>query len=140
MWWHRALVYGAVGVLIEMLFTGIYSVIIDRNPRAIATSYLWMIPIYGLAGLILETLNRVLYSVWLFAPAMVIFIYAYEFVWGWVLERLAGKKIWDYGRGKHTIMGYVNFRYLPFWLLLACFFGPMSRFLTKLVQIAGRTL
>src|SRR5204863_5588391 len=52
--WRRFAGYGAVGWLLEVTLTGLTSVLTGRDRSATARTYLWMHPIYGLGGLLLE--------------------------------------------------------------------------------------
>lgn len=119
------LVYGCLGLLVEVLFTGVMSVL-RRDLRARAQTYLWMLPIYGVGGLVLEQLHR--YLVWhpvALAVASVPIIYVLEFVSGWVLRLSIGQCPWDYGSARFAIRGLIRVDYAPFWLLLALAFYPL---------------
>lgn len=115
----RFIIYGALGLQIEVYFTGFRS-LIDKNWRATAQTYLWMHPIYGFSALLFDGIH------WLVPlhPLLMTFvftalIYAIEFTSGWVLTKLIGRCPWDYGLSKWTPMGLINFKYLPFWIALS---------------------
>lgn len=113
--------FGCIGILIEHFFTGIWSVI-HGDRRATTTSYLWSFPIYGLGGLQLQWLHDLGWHPILLALIYVPVIYVNEFIWGFALDKILGKCPWHYGRGKHTIMGYVHLYYAPFWFVLGLAF------------------
>lgn len=123
---RRFALYAALGLLIEVLFTGVRSVI-QGNLSATSTSYLWMIPIYGFAALAMEGLQSATGWRWVsLAPAFVLIIFWVEYASGWLLHHLIGACPWDYGAGPWSPGGYINLRYTPFWFALAAGFGPIS--------------
>src|SRR5262245_29405223 len=103
--WIRFALYGIAGWAIEILATGASSVLQHRRRSANAYTYLWMHPVYGVGGLVLERLERLTAS-WsrplqglAFLPA----IYGIEAASGALLRRLLGRCPWDYtGRGWHV--------------------------------------
>ena len=127
------LIYGALGLLLEVTFTGIRS-IIRRDWAAPATTYLWMPLVYGPAGLTLHMLSSA-FDLPLLVKALIytLVIYCFEFVGGLVLAGLTdilqavlggtngGDVPWHYD-DTMAPMGIVNFRYFPLWFALAmCF-------------------
>jgi len=89
--------FAILGLLIECLFTGLHSLIFDRNPRMVCTTYLPMGAIWGFGGMIMQLCHQ-LFQGALFAVASVFIIYAIEFSSGWIFQRIFGRKLWDYGR------------------------------------------
>lgn len=132
---HRFLAYGFMGLVIEVLFTGAAS-LLQKNWRATCQTYLWMLPIYGVAGLLLDGLTILLHLHWYWmAPIYTAVIYGLEFISGWLLRKLIGRCPWDYGLSHWTPMGLINLKYLPFWLLLSCAYQPISAWLEKVVHV-----
>src|SRR5579883_2023555 len=90
--------YGCCGWVLEVAFTGVAS-ILDRDLAATSRTYLWMFPIYGFGGLVLEQWGDLLARVGarraLRAAAYVPLIYAIELSTGWLLCRLLGRCPWD---------------------------------------------
>lgn len=128
----RILAFGCIGLLLECLFTGIQSVFIDKNKSAVCKTYLWMIGIYGVAGIILDYIR-----VWTAWPAFVNafiylpIIYAVEYSSGWLLRKAIGRCPWDYGKRKYTVHGLIKLDYVFYWLVVAFCFNPFSSFLSK---------
>ena len=123
----RFFIYGLAGWCIEVLFTGLWSALVERNPSATAKTYLWMHPIYGLGGISLELAADHLVAIaWpLRALVYVALIYAVELGTGWGLRRLLGKCPWDYtGRG-WNVRGLIRLDYAPAWYLAALLFEPV---------------
>ena len=132
---RRMFAYGAMGMLVEVFFTGISAIVWQRNWAATGKTYLWMLPIYGLAGVLFDEVKAIGMPFWVNAPIFVVLIYAIEFTSGWILEKLIGRCPWDYGSGRYTIMGYIRFDYAPFWLGLALLFEPISGFLHRVLHL-----
>ncbi len=133
---HSLLGYGVIGLLIEVFFTGVGS-LLHKNWRATCQTYLWMMPIYGLAGIALEAIYHGLHH-WPAVPLALVYtfvIYVTEFVSGLILKKLIGRCPWDYGLGNWTPWGLINFKYFPYWFALACCFNPISNFLQKALSL-----
>jgi uncharacterized membrane protein len=134
---HQFLAYGCLGMLLEVFFTGIGS-LLHKNWRATCQTYLWMLPIYGLAGLALQGIHLSLLWHWFpLAFVYLVTIYAIEFTSGWLLEKLIGRCPWHYGLSAWTPLGLINLRYAPFWFILGCFFNPIASFLERAVRLLG---
>jgi hypothetical protein len=125
--WRRFLLYGAIGWALEVLMTGASSALRRRDRFATARTYLWMFPIYGGGGLLLERLGRAVVR-WPRPARWFVYmkaIYAVEYGSGWLLRRALGACPWDYGRCRLGISGLVRADYLPLWLLVAGSFEPI---------------
>lgn len=131
---EKAFVYGCLGILIEVFFTGIGS-LLRKHWDAKSQTYLWMGPIYGFTALFLEVVSEAIsWPFYLKALIYVPIIYATEALSGWVIKQIIGKIPWDYGMGRWTPMGLINLKYAPYWFALALAFDPITRFLTKILQ------
>ena len=131
---EKIVVYGCLGLLIEVFFTGISS-LFRGHKDAPAKTYLWMLPIYGVSALVLEGLSEVLpWPFYIKAFVYVLFIYIAEGLSGWVLKKTTGRIPWDYGISHWTPMGLINLKYAPYWLMLAMAFDSITAFLTKMLH------
>ena len=131
---EKIVVYGCLGMLIEVFFTGISS-LLRKHWDATAKTYLWMGPIYGLTALILEAVsNAISWPFYLKAFVYLPIIYGAEALSAWAIKQIIGRVPWDYGVSHWTPMGFVNFKYIPFWFVLAMAFDPITMFLTKLLR------
>lgn len=144
----RFLIYGALGWCLEVIFTGVGSVVWQRDRSATSKTYLWMHPIYGATALLLEHVHvAVGAQIWIVRGlAYVVIIYAAEFLSGWLLKRLIGKCPWDYcGRGIN-IRGLVRLDYAPAWFVAGLAFEPVCGLLDALLtspdvrQLASQTV
>lgn len=132
------LVFGSVGLLVEVYFTGFFSAIVFKDRRAMSTTSLWMLPVYGTAAVILGFIHdHTRWPFYLAALPYTLFIYVWEFSWHWILG-LFKVKVWDYGPAKFTLAGRVQPRYFPWWYLLACGFNPLHSFLLKVLNLVAR--
>jgi len=121
-------IYSFFGVGIEVFFSSIHDYIRYKDIAFRGRSYLWMFPLYGSLGLIIEPL----YNLIKFIPFLLrgfiylVIILAGELIYGYILKLIIKKCPWEY-KTKWTIMGIVKLNYLPFWLL----FGYLSELLYR---------
>jgi uncharacterized membrane protein len=124
----RFLIYGAVGCLIEVFWTGLCS-LKEKNFSLASNTSLWMFFIYGLAiffeplFIFFAPLNFILRGL-IYAA----FIYSVEFITGSLLKR---KNIcpWDYSHVRYQIKGIVRLDYLPLWVMLGLLFEQLYWFM-----------
>jgi uncharacterized membrane protein len=117
----RFFIYGALGCLIEVLWTGL-GALKEKNFRLSANTSLWMFLIYGMA-IVLEPFF-VAFSNWHFLLRGIVYailIYAGEFVTGIILKR-ANICPWDYSHVKYQVKGIIRADYLPLWIIMGLFF------------------
>lgn len=131
---QKLLVFGCLGVLIEFFFTAIYS-LATGNIKGTGYSYFWMVPVYGFAGLALESVSQAVdWPFYLKAFLYVPIIYGIEGLSGYILQKTIGHIPWDYKKSFWTPMGLINLKYAPFWLILAMAFDPITHFLGRLLK------
>ena len=125
---ERVLGYGLAGWCSEVVTTGLRSHGRDGNWRLTGTTYLWMLPIYGLAAEATRPLRdrarREGAPWWQRGLAWTAGIYAVEAVSGELLRANTGEVPWDYARprgGKPVPRhwrGLVRPAYAPVWFLV----------------------
>ena len=120
----------------EVGFTGVSSALIRKDRSATAQTYLWMHPIYGAAGVVLDFLAKRLRRLprMLRAAAYLPVIYATEYSTGWLLCRFLGKCPWDYGDKGVNLKGFVRLDYAPYWYAAALAFEPAAMKLQQFVE------
>jgi uncharacterized membrane protein len=133
---QKAAFYGCIGLLIEVVFTGIHSLFIQKNLKATGYTYLYMFPVYAFAGITLEALNDGLVAPFyiraiIFTPV----IYGIEAISGLCLLSLIGFIPWDYKHSKFSPLGLVNFKYIFWWFGLAMLFPWVSYLVKKVVGL-----
>ena len=83
---QKFFVYGCLGLLIEVFFTGVYS-LIQKNWKATAQTYLHMLPIYAFTAIALEGVSEAIpWPFYLKAFVYVPVIYGIEALSGWLLN------------------------------------------------------
>lgn len=150
MWWQKLLLYGHVGILLEFWFTGARN-LCKRHWKLTTSSYLWVLPVYGVTGILMEVIRQSIpWPFWLKAFLYVPLIYGAEALSGATLAALTGllqrflggvqggTVPWEYEKSSWTPLGLVNFRYAPFWYLVALAFDPIADFIRAVLDAAAR--
>jgi Putative ABC-transporter type IV len=136
----RFLLYGCVGWVLEVCFTGTSAAIFQRDRHGTAKTFLWMHPIYGLTALALERLydrlKRRPRAVRALAYTGVIF--GAEYATGWLLRRGLGECPWDYSHARWNLHGLIRLDYAPAWYATALAFEPVREAFLKLTSEALR--
>lgn len=123
--------YGCAGLLVEVLFTGVNSVV-RGNYAGTSKTYLWMLPIYGVAGVIIVYINTHLidgFGLWTRAVINTVLIFLIEISSGIALEKALGVCPWKY-MDEHrphmvhrfSILGLIRLDYAPYWYILVLVF------------------
>lgn len=118
------LAFGCIGITTEIFFTAISDAIIAIqegqaiNWRLIGQSYIWMFPIYGLAGASAPAIygavkQRHALVRWAFYGILILGV---EFVAGALMHLTIGRCPWEYSAGWH-IMGFIRLDYYPLWAI-----------------------
>lgn len=128
----RFLMFGILGWCAEIIWTGFCSFLAGDNALT-AQTYLWMFPIYGLAGLFSPVFLalRQYCPRWQRAGVYVLVIFTVEFLTGFLLQMLTGTCPWDYGDSFFSVMGFIRLDYAPLWAILGLFFEEVCAFLAK---------
>ena len=114
--------FACVGITTEIFFTAIVDAINHVQAgtgidwRLMGKSYIWMFPIYGLAGLLFPLLYDRIIKIPLVLRMCIygIVILAIEFTTGAILDKLTGQCPWQYTSG-WQVMGYIRLDYFPLW-------------------------
>lgn len=113
--------FACIGITTEIFFTAICKNI-ETFPQIdwslSGQSYIWMFPIYGLAGWAFPWLYPIIqkYPLLLRLSIYGIGILIVEFIAGALLDFFTGRCPWEYEEGWH-IMGYIRIDYFPLWAL-----------------------
>jgi hypothetical protein len=116
----------AFGDLFDMFQQG------NLNWKLQGKSYIWMFPIYGLAGiffpLIVPLISKLpwILRVSIYATGILIV----EFITGGLLDLFTGQCPWEYKTGWH-IMGYIRLDYFPAWALFGYLLETLVKFFDK---------
>lgn len=119
----RFLIYGAMGWVVEIFWTGLGS-ILRRDRRLVAKTYLWMFPIYGGGAIAFEQIHWLIAGyTWLVRGLVwMTVIFAVEYTAGLVLQRWVGECPWDYSGTPLSIHGLIRLDYAPAWFVLGLLF------------------
>jgi uncharacterized membrane protein len=133
--WKRWLLYGALGWVIEIIFTGVGSALL-RDWNLTGHTYLWMFPIYATAALALEVMYDNLRDIqWLWRGLVYTgFIFAVEYLSGWLLMQLLGVCPWEYPAASPNIDGLIRLDFAPAWMAVAFAFEWVYDYLAPLPQ------
>lgn len=144
-WLQKLAFYGCVGMVIEVFFTGIAN-LVQRHWKATGNTYLWMFFVYGIAGILIETISQAINMPFYFKAFIYLpMFYGIEALSGILIMTVTGHLEswfggtggnvipWEYGKSKWAPFGLINFKYLPAWLLLAMGFDLISGLLRKFV-------
>ncbi len=151
--WVRMPLYIALGIVTEVLFTGIADLIhphflqswnakdlekrpptvVRRDPRAMGYTFLWMIPIYMLLAF-LEPVSLALSDVpWVIRGVIyVIGLWIVEYTAGALIKKLVGHDPWDYSYSRFSFHGHIRWDFAPLWFVFTLTAEYMSH---KFVQL-----
>lgn len=129
----RFIIYGCVGFLIEVVWTGLGSALSgDKNLRC--NTYLWMFPIYGIGGVAMEPVHELIrVFLWIyrgFIWAAVIFLI--EYATGYILKLTLGACPWNYDREGEiltSVKGLIRLDFLPLWFGVGLLFERIHDFI-----------
>jgi uncharacterized membrane protein len=123
----RLVAYGIAGWCMEIVFTALCGLFGDHDRSLRGETYLWMFPIYAMAGVTLEALERRLarLSRPLRASIHVVVIYAIEYSCGAFLRHTLGVCPWDYQDRGVNVDGLIRLDFLPCWYGCALAFEPV---------------
>ena len=118
--------YGSLGLLMEILWTGLGSMI-TGNFALTGHTYIWMFFIYGL-GVLFEPVHDSIrnHSIFIRGFIWVFLIFVIELSTGFILRSIIGYCPWDYrGATNLTIGGYIRFDYAPAWFIVGLIFEKL---------------
>jgi len=117
----RFLIYGALGCLMEVLWTGLAS-LKSKNFKLNSTTSLWMFFIYGMVAF-LEPVFRLVSPMPVLLRGLIYAacIFTGEFITGSLLKRIQVCP-WDYSGAKYHVKGVVRWDYLPAWIVAGLVF------------------
>lgn len=138
--------FGLLGLVIESIFTGINS-LLNKDRLLTSTTYLWMIPIYGVTGVLISTMNDSLIETNIFIRSVYVvgLIYLVEMLSGLVLKLTIGTCPWYYSDRddpkkphKYSIIGLIRIDYALYWYLLAIGFNLYGPKITSTLNYFSR--
>ena len=130
----RFIIYGLLGMIIEILFTG-FSDIKNMNFNLVGHTSVWMFFVYGSAVFVLEPVYGLIKNENTIIRGCVYAttIFFIEFSSGMILDML-NITAWKY-QGELSVMGYIRLDYAMFWFLLGLVFEKFYCFISKIQYI-----
>ncbi|NLK01137.1 MAG: hypothetical protein GX318_07870 [Clostridia bacterium] len=130
----RMIIYGALGWITEIIWTGTGS-LISGDPRLSGWTYLWMLPIYGLA-VFLEPIHDYIRDIhWSIRGTLyMVLIFTVEYAAGGLLREFIGVCPWNYNTPL-AINGLVRLDYAPAWFAAGLIFERIHNFLDQRVFV-----
>lgn len=118
----RFFIYGLLGFCIEVLWTGLGS-LLNGDIKLTGWTYIWMFPIYGLA-LFLEPIHNKIRHLNFFTRGVIytLLIFTIEFITGTLLKKILGVCPWNYYGKPLSICGLITLSYAPAWFIAGMFF------------------
>jgi len=128
----RFVIYGLIGWCLEILWTGLGS-LIHGNYMLYSFTYMWMFLIYGM-GIFLEPIHNKIrnLNIYLRGGIWVIIIFTIEYICGWALDNVLGQCPWDYGDGLLSINGYIRLDFTIPWFFTGILYEKVHDFLVEL--------
>lgn len=128
----RFLIYGLLGWCLEVFWTGLGS-LLKGDVTLMASTSIWMFPIYGLA-IILEPIHNRLRSMHIVLRGVVytLIIFIIEYTTGSLLRLVLGVCPWNYNPSRFSINGIIRLDYAPVWFTSGLLFERVHDILTRL--------
>jgi len=123
------IIFAMMGVAHEIFWTGIIDSIKTKNPRLRGRSSLWMFLIYGSVIFIILLVRWLFadYSWWFRGLVYAVLIMQWEYISGFIIEKLIGVPPWDYSmnnngdginnKKRFYIGGFICLEYFPIWFI-----------------------
>lgn len=125
-------VYGLLGMLMEVFWTGVHS-LISGDLNLVSKTSIWMFFIYG-SAVFLEPIHDKIRrkNIFFRGVAWALLIFVIEFLSGYILEQIIGSCPWDYRNSTTlTLNGYIRYDYFPAWFIVGLIFEKIHDFLDK---------
>lgn len=132
----RFIIYGLLGWIAEILYTGAFS-IMSGLVSLPGRTYLWMFPIYGLAVFLEPLWERMRTIPWPIRGTIWAGVFfMIEYLSGGLLRAMIGVCPWDYGQASRFVLdGLIRLDYFPVWFTAGLIYEQICDFLgqTKII-------
>ena len=120
----RFVLYGAIGCLMEVFWTGLGS-LIKRDFKLRSNTSIWMFFIYGMV-VFLEPVYLLMREmpILLRGTVYAVCIFAGEYITGMLLKK-ADICPWDYTHTRYSVQGVIRLDYAPVWFAAGLIFERM---------------
>ncbi|MDA8441700.1 MAG: hypothetical protein M0Z55_04920 [Peptococcaceae bacterium] len=130
----RFVFYGLLGWIIEILYTGMDS-LLRADWRLPGSTYLWMFPVYGM-GVFLEPLHaRIRHLPWIVRGVIWLGVFwTIEYFAGWLLQMFTGTCPWDYSSSPYAVNGFIRLDMGVQWFVAGLVFERIHDWLDQIMQ------
>ncbi len=123
----RFAIYGLIGWLLEVMWTGLHS-LIQMDVKLQCYTYIWMFPIYGTVVFFEPLCNKIKnWHILYRGGVYTICIFTIEYLTGMILQKVLGICPWDYSGTPFSINGIIRLDYAPVWFIAGLFFERMQQ-------------
>lgn len=126
-------IFASVGVTVEVVFTAIARFRKSQDNSLKGYSYIWMIPIYGLAYPLLAIAENYYEAVHLLirGVAYTLILYILEYMFGLFLRKILGKCPWEdnYKGSRYSVNNLIRLDFIPAWFVLTLLLERLYVFL-----------
>ncbi|MDE3087773.1 MAG: hypothetical protein KGJ80_00100 [Chloroflexota bacterium] len=141
----RFFIYGALGWCSEILWTAITRKVTRgaRDWLLVGETSLWAFPLYGLIAFLYEPLHDALRAQFVLVRAAVYLagFWVIEYIGGWLVWKIVGKKPWDYSKSPGgSLHGLVRWNFVLVWSLVGLGLEPLHDFLVRLTPAIEQAL
>jgi uncharacterized membrane protein len=129
----RFIIYGLIGWIAEVVFTGIGS-LVQGSVNLTGYTYLWMFPIYGLAIFLEPVHDRIRPIPWFIRGTIwAAIIFNIEYLTGWMLSLAIGACPWDYSNlTSLSVDGFIRLDFFPVWFAAGLIFERIHDYLDSI--------
>jgi uncharacterized membrane protein len=122
----QVLLFAAVGVAMEVVFTAFMDLPKTRSARLLGYSYVWMLPIYALAPILLRVLTPAI-GLWALGFRILVYVallYIVEYTAGLALRLATGACPWEaeYRGHRWAVHGLIRLDFAPAWAVACLLF------------------
>jgi uncharacterized membrane protein len=141
----RFIVYGGLGWCSEIVWTAVRKRItgVARDWLLMGETSLWAFLLYGMVAFLFEPLHNGLRAQFFVFRAGVYLVgfWLIEYIGGWLLWKITGKKPWDYARSPGgSLHGLIRWNFVFVWPLVGLALEPVSDFLVRLTPAIEQVL
>ncbi|MDR3239448.1 MAG: putative ABC transporter permease [Clostridiales bacterium] len=117
----KFLIYGSMGWIMEILWTGLNS-LLKKDYKMMGTTSIWMFFIYGLAVFMAPVCDILIrFPVLVRGGCYVLCIFVIEYITGTLLKRIHVCP-WDYSASRFSVHGLIRLDFAPVWFAAGLIF------------------
>ena len=141
----RFIIYGGLGWCSEIVWTAVRKRLTGaaRDWLLMGETSLWAFPLYGMVAFLFEPLHDALRAQFfpVRAAGYLVGFWVIEYMGGWLLWKMTGKKPWDYGQSPGgSLNGLIRWNFVFVWPLVGLALEPVSDFLVRLTPAIEQIL